>query len=163
MSVPAILLDFPTPSSPGHPAAARHLGRQWHVFWHLGNVLFRPISTLGIFGYAYASWTAAARRGGGGGGNGRYTALSGDGGSDWRPYALSAVCHLITVVHSAINMQPLNAKLEALQEDKGGDAADKRAEEYARRWARLNVVRMVMPFVAGSVALWQALRAAPGR
>jgi hypothetical protein len=154
MSVPALLLDFPPPTSPSQPAAARHLGRQWPIFWRLGNVFFRPISTLGIFGYAYAGWMAAVR---------------GRNGADWRWYALSSVCHLVTVVHSAVNMQPINAKLEGLRYVKvkekdvddgvgDGDVDVRRAEEYARRWARLNVVRMVMPLVAGSVALWQSMR-----
>lgn len=58
MGVPALLVDFPPPSSPGHAAAARHLGRQWPIFWSMGNVFFRPISTLGIFGYGYAGYCA---------------------------------------------------------------------------------------------------------
>ncbi|GAB1315376.1 Monooxygenase [Madurella fahalii] len=153
MSVPALLVDFPAPSSPSHPAAARLLGRQWPVFWSIGNVFFRPISTLGVFGYAYASWMA---RRSGESGFGRQ--LNVKGVADWKLYAVSAACHLVTVVHSAINMQPLNAKLEGLRWEKGNEVDGKRAEEYARRWAKLNVVRMVMPLVAGSVALWQAVR-----
>lgn len=58
MGVPALLVDFPPPSSPGHAAAARHLGHQWPIFWSMGNVFFRPISTLGIFGYGYAGYCA---------------------------------------------------------------------------------------------------------
>ncbi|KAK3361467.1 hypothetical protein B0T24DRAFT_539064 [Lasiosphaeria ovina] len=165
MGVPALLVDFPQPSSPEHAAAARHLGRQWSVFWNVGNVFFRPISTLGIFGYAYASW--AARGASPGSSHGTGTSFSGlvSGSTaplglagDWRLYALSAACHLVTVLHSALNMQPLNNKLDGLRSPKTSGVDESLAEYYARRWIKLNSVRVVMPFVAGSVALWQTLR-----
>ncbi|KAK3332860.1 hypothetical protein B0T19DRAFT_473647 [Cercophora scortea] len=146
MGVPALLLNFPPPSSPSHAAAARHLGHQWPVFWSVGNVFFRPISTLGIFGYGYTSWVAA-------------NANTPAGRSAWRLYALSAACHLVTVVHSALNMQPLNNKLDGLRDPKASGVDPSLAEYYARRWIKLNGVRIVMPLVAGSVALWQTLRA----
>ncbi|KAK0640652.1 hypothetical protein B0T16DRAFT_460816 [Cercophora newfieldiana] len=147
MGVPALLVDFPRPSSPEHLAAARHLGRQWPTFWSVGNVFFRPISTLGIFGYSFAAYSAYSTR---------------FARKDWRFYAVSAACHLVTVVHSAANMQPLNEKLDALSgEDKGKVKAAgvdvSLAEYYARRWIRLNSVRIVMPLVAGGMALWQTL------
>ncbi|KAK4168443.1 cytochrome P450 [Cladorrhinum sp. PSN259] len=163
MGVPALLVDFPNPTSPDHAAAARRLGRQWPVFWRVGNVFFRPISTLGIVGYAFASYAAyrssssttsssliGTRFGSGGV----------EGGADWRLLAVSAVCHLVTVVHSAVNMQPLNGKIDALRgEGGGGVKVDvSLAEWYARRWIKLNLVRLVMPAVAGSIALWQTLK-----
>ncbi len=144
MGVPALLVDFPPPSSPDHAARARLVGRQWPVFWKVGNVFFRPISTLGIFGYGYVSWAAVSQ---------------GPGGNlgDWRVYAVSSLCHLITVVHSAINMQPINAKIDALREPKGNvDPA--KAENLLRRWIQGNTVRMITPVVAGSLALWQILK-----
>ncbi|KAI1827437.1 hypothetical protein F4861DRAFT_536000 [Xylaria intraflava] len=141
MGVPALLVDFPPPSSPEHAARARLLGRQWPTFWKVGNVFFRPISALGILGYGYTAWAAATQGGFG----------------DWRFYAISAACHLITVVHSALNMQPINEKLDALQEPKGG-VATTLAADYARRWIRLNTVRLVTPAVAGTLALSQVLR-----
>ncbi|KAI5860580.1 hypothetical protein GGS23DRAFT_599388 [Durotheca rogersii] len=144
MGVPAVIVDFPPPSSPEHAARARLLGRQWPVFWAVGNRFFRPISTIGLFGYAYTSWASASQ---------------GPGGSlgGWGPYAVSALCHLVTVVHSALNMMPLNEKLNALG-DPGGSADPEQAESYARQWIRFNIVRVVMPAVAGSVALFQILR-----
>ncbi|OIW25956.1 hypothetical protein CONLIGDRAFT_717616 [Coniochaeta ligniaria NRRL 30616] len=144
MGVPALLIDFPPPTSPYHAAAARHLGRQWPVFWAVGNVFFRPISTLGIFGYTFAAYHAAS--------------TSSRGGGDWRLYAVSAACHLVTVVHSAVNMQPINARIDALKDEGVGTAELEKAEYWARRWARLNLVRLVMPLVAGSLALSQAVR-----
>lgn len=87
---------------------------------------------------------------------------------------MAAGCHLVTVVHSAVNLQPLNERIMALggeegkEELKGGNAqgdgdgakADvARAEDMARRWAKLNLLRMVMPLVAGSLALWEVLKA----
>ena len=143
MGVPALLVDFPPPSSPEYDARARLVGRQWPVFWHVGNVFFRPISTLGIFGYAYTAWAATKN----------YGRLG-----DWRLYAFCSVCHLVTVVHSAVNMQPINAKLEALSAPKGKDEYISLAEEYARKWIRLNTVRLITPVVAGSIALWQTLK-----
>lgn len=146
MGVPALLIDFPPTTSPSHPAAARHLGRQWPVFWAVGNVFFRPISTFGIFGYAFAAYHA-------------YTTGSPRlGGGDWRLYAASAACHLVTVVHSAVNMQPINAKIDGLKEEGASTAELEKAEYWARRWAKLNLVRLVMPLVAGSLALSQALK-----
>ncbi|KAH8906200.1 hypothetical protein BR93DRAFT_928796 [Coniochaeta sp. PMI_546] len=155
MGVPALLIDFPPPTSPAHPAAARHLGRQWPVFWAVGNVFFRPISTLGIFGYAFAAYhAAAAAPAHGEGSSGGLPRVAGD----WRLYAVSAACHLVTVVHSAVNMQPINAKIDALKDQGVSTAELEKAEYWARRWARLNLVRLVMPLVAGSLALSQAVR-----
>ncbi|KAI1373055.1 hypothetical protein F4677DRAFT_236021 [Hypoxylon crocopeplum] len=144
MGVPALLVDFPPPSSPDHAARARLLGRQWPVFWVVGNQFFRPISTLGIFGYAYTSWAASTK-----GPNG--------GLGDWRLYAISALCHLVTVVHSALNMQPINEKIDALSEPKGR-VDTKQAENYARKWIKFNTVRLITPVVAGSLALFQILK-----
>ncbi|KAK0615325.1 hypothetical protein B0T17DRAFT_593034 [Bombardia bombarda] len=165
MGVPALLVDFPRPgsSSPAtYEAATRHLGRQWPVFWSVGNVFFRPISTLGIFGYAYAAWSAATAAPSVGSlrglANGNIRGAVDGGGYTWKLYALSAVCHLVTVVHSAVNMQPLNNKLDGLSDPKVSGVDASLAEYYARRWIKLNGVRIVMPFVAGSVALWNGLR-----
>ncbi|KAI0016109.1 hypothetical protein F4780DRAFT_760890 [Xylariomycetidae sp. FL0641] len=146
MGVPALLVDFPKPSAPEHAARAQLLGRQWPVFWQVGNVFFRPISTLGIFGYAYAAWAARTQ--------GVYGRLG-----DWRFYAAAALCHLVTVVHSAANMQPINEKLDALGNPKSAAGVEVRfAETYARRWIKYNTVRIITPVVAGSLALWQSLR-----
>ncbi|KAI1306588.1 hypothetical protein F5Y03DRAFT_134791 [Xylaria venustula] len=144
MGVPALLVDFPSPSSPDHAARARLLGRQWPTFWKVGNVFFRPISTLGIFGYGYTAWAVSAQ-----GTNGRL--------GDWRLYAISAVCHLITVVHSALNMQPINEKIDGLKDPKGL-VDTKMAESYARKWIKYNTVRLITPVVAATLALTQVLR-----
>ncbi|KAI1134840.1 hypothetical protein F5Y05DRAFT_396580 [Hypoxylon sp. FL0543] len=144
MGGPALLVDFPPPSSPDHAARARLLGRQWPVFWVMGNNFFRPISTFGILGYAYTSWVAATQ-----GADGRL--------GDWKPYAVSALCHLITVVHSAANMQPINAKIDALREPKG-QADPRQAENYVRKWIKFNTVRLITPVVAGSLALFTLLK-----
>ncbi|KAI0155791.1 hypothetical protein BJ166DRAFT_499801 [Pestalotiopsis sp. NC0098] len=148
MGVPALLVDFPPPSSPEHAARARLLGRQWPVFWQVGNVFFRPISTFGIVGYGYAAYCAA------------YRSSLARGLGDWRVYALAAGCHLATVLHSAVNMQPINEKIDALKEPKasmkpGVEVA--KAESYARQWISYNTVRLIMPMVAGSAALWNTL------
>ncbi|KAH9899041.1 hypothetical protein F4778DRAFT_741965 [Xylariomycetidae sp. FL2044] len=144
MAVPGLLLDFPAPSSPDHTARARLLGRQWPVFWVGGNNFFRPISTLGIFGYAYTAWAAAS-------------SAQGSRLGDWRLFAVSAVCHLVTVVHSALNMQPINEKLTALK-DKDCPHL-KQAETYGRRWIKFNTVRLITPVIAGTIALSQLLGA----
>ena len=160
MGVPALLVDFPHPTSPNHAAAARHLGKQWPVFWKVGNVFFRPISTLGVLGYSYAGYCAyrAATRTGVILGSDRLEGGA-SSGPDWKLFAVGAVCHLVTVVHSAVNMQPLNAKIDALRGDTVGVRVDSSlAEWYARRWQKLNLVRLVMPLVAGSLALWQGLK-----
>ncbi|KAB5584738.1 hypothetical protein GE09DRAFT_1232809 [Coniochaeta sp. 2T2.1] len=164
MGVPALLVDFPPPTSPAHPSAARHLGRQWPVFWSVGNVFFRPISTLGIFGYAFAAYdafsSASSRlRNTTPGVSAAYETTRGTGmQGDWRFYAVSALCHLVTVVHSAVNMQPINGRIDALKAEGTGTAELEKAEFWARRWAKLNLVRLVMPLVAGSLALSQALK-----
>jgi uncharacterized membrane protein len=111
----------------------------------VGNVFFRPISTLGILGYGYTAWVVSSSQGGG-----RL-------GGDWRPYAIAALCHLTTVVHSAINMQPINVKLDALEEPRGR-VDTKLAESYARKWIKFNTVRLITPVVAGTLALTQVLR-----
>jgi hypothetical protein len=140
MGVPALLVDFPPSSSPEYAARARLLGRQWRVFWAVGHGFFKPISTLGLLGYAYTSWAARG---------------PGHGIGDWRLYALSALCHLVTMVHSAVNMQPLNNKLDELASPKASKSDLDQAENYGRSWIRRNTVRIAMPLIAGTSALWQ--------
>ncbi|KAK8020532.1 hypothetical protein PG990_005670 [Apiospora arundinis] len=130
MGVPALLVDFPKPSSPGHAERARLLGRQWPHPGHL-RVWVRGL--------------VRARR------------LPGVRLGDWRWYAVAAACHLATVVHSAVNMQPINEKLDALSA--GGKVEASRAESLARNWISYNTVRLITPVVAGSLALWQTLKA----
>ncbi|KAI4612156.1 hypothetical protein J4E83_007705 [Alternaria metachromatica] len=57
MTVPALLVNFPRPGSPDHKERAQLLGRQWPLCWTVGNQFFRPISTLGFLGYAYAGYS----------------------------------------------------------------------------------------------------------
>jgi hypothetical protein len=143
MGVPALLVDFPPPSSPQHPERARLLGRQWPVFWVVGNNFFRPISTFGIFGYGSTAWFMMQERGG----------IRGD----WRLYGICTLCHLVNVVHSAVNMQPINTKLEALADPKCDGKLLFQAEPLARKWIRGNLVRVAMPLIAGSIALVQTI------
>ncbi|KAK8088688.1 hypothetical protein PG997_003649 [Apiospora hydei] len=148
MGVPALLVDFPKPSAPGHAERARLLGRQWPVFWAVGNHLGNP-----------GLWLHGLGGAGGGGGPGATSSRLGD----WRWYAVAAACHLVTVVHSAVNMQPINEKLDALSavdvKDKSGGGGDARlAESNARKWISYNTVRLITPVVAGSLALWQTLK-----
>lgn len=145
MTIPALLVDFPPAGMPGHADRARLLGRQWPLCWSVGNVFFRPISTLGVLGYGYAAYSIYKEG---------YQAKS-----DWRLFAVASAAHLCTVLHSAMNMQPLNDKLEAL----AGRASEKALMEavpIAERWARWNLVRLVTPVVAGGLALWQSVQAA---
>jgi len=142
MTVPALLVDFPPPGSSHHTDRARLLGRQWPLCWTVGNQFFRPISSLGFLGYAYAGYAVYKE-----GVRAR---------SDWRLFAVAAAMHLTTIVHSAVNMQPLNDKLEAL----GGRASVKElgeAESIARQWASWNRLRLVTPLIAGGLALWQSV------
>jgi hypothetical protein len=137
MTVPALLVDFPPPGSPDHSSRARLLGRQWPLCWTVGNKFFRPISTLGFLGYAYSSY-----------------AIYNEGAlaqSDWRLFGVAAVMHLTTILHSAINMQPLNDKLEALAE-RTGEKELGEAEGIARKWASWNRLRLVTPVIAGTLA-----------
>ncbi|KAI1266545.1 hypothetical protein F5Y18DRAFT_444993 [Xylariaceae sp. FL1019] len=144
MGVPALLVNFPPASSSEHESRARLLARQWPILWKVGNVFFRPISTLGIFGYAYTAWAVSSK-------------ASDDQMGDWRLYAIAAVCHLVTVVHSALNMQPINEKIAALEAPKG-HVDTRLAESYGRKWIKYNTVRLITPFIAGSLALSQALK-----
>ncbi|KAK6855882.1 hypothetical protein PG995_008033 [Apiospora arundinis] len=146
MGVPALLVDFPLPRSASHAERARLLGRQWPVFWAVGNRFFRPISTLGIVGYGVAAWTAAT--------SSVDLHEGGRSSGSWKLFAIAAGCHVVNVVHSAVNMQPINERIAAL----AGEARDnEKAEEYAQRWKRLNLVRLVMPLIAGTLAMTQVL------
>lgn len=144
MSVPALLVNFPPSSSPDHTARVRLLGRQWPVFEAVGHGFFKPISALGLLGYAYTSWMARDR--------------GGRGLGDWRLFALSALCHLVTVIHSAANMQPLNKRLDGLRSPEVSKTEVAEAESYARSWIQRNKVRIAMPLIAGTSALWQLVR-----
>ncbi|CAI6337433.1 unnamed protein product [Periconia digitata] len=143
MTIPALVVDLPKPGTPEHTSRARLIGKQWPLCWSVGNVFFRPISTIGILGYGYSAFNIyqegpLAR-------------------ADWRVFAVAAALHLTTVVHSAVNMQPINDKLEAL----AGRTSEKelgQAEGIARRWASWNRVRMVTPVLAGALALSQLIQ-----
>lgn len=142
MTVPALLVNFPPPGSPDHKDRARLLGRQWPLCWTVGNQFFRPISTLGFLGYAYAGYSVY-----------REGMLA---RSDWRLFGVAALMHLTTILHSAINMQPLNDKLEALAE-RTSEKELGEAQEIATKWASWNRLRLVTPVVAGGLALWNLL------
>ncbi|KAF1843533.1 uncharacterized protein K460DRAFT_341781 [Cucurbitaria berberidis CBS 394.84] len=142
MTVPALLVDFPPPGSPEHSERAKLLGRQWPLCWTVGNQFFRPISTLGFLGYAYAGY-AVYREG----------VLA---RSDWKLFGVAAVMHLTTILHSALNMQPLNDKLEGLA-SRASEKELGEAEGIARKWASWNRLRLITPVVAGSLALWNLL------
>lgn len=76
--------------------------------------------------------------------------------SDWKLFGVAAVMHLATILHSALNMQPLNDKLEALAE-RASDKELMEAENIARKWANWNRLRLVTPVLAGGLALWNLL------
>jgi hypothetical protein len=141
MTIPALLVDFPPAGLPGHTERARLLGRQWPLCWSVGNVFFRPISTLGCIGYAYTAYAVYKE--------GSRTAC------DWRVFAFAAAVHAVTVLHSAVNMQPMNDRLEGLA--RAGEKELRDAVPVARRWGKWNLLRLVNPAVAGSLALWQML------
>lgn len=65
--------------------------------------------------------------------------------------------HVIVIFHSAINMQPLNDKIAALDLAPKEKSAfgDTGAEYLMRRWGKLNYVRIVSPLIAGTLALSQ--------
>jgi hypothetical protein len=142
MTVPALLVDFPPPGSPQHADRARLLGRQWPLCWTVGNQFFRPISTLGFIGYAYSAYSVYSE-----GIRAR---------SNWQLFAVSAVMHLTTILHSALNMQPLNDKLEALA-TRASEKELGEAETIARKWASWNQLRLITPTIAGGLALWQSV------
>lgn len=142
MTVPALLVNFPAPSSPEHKERARLLGHQWPLCWTVGNQFFRPISSLGFLGYAYAGY-ATYKQG----------VLA---RNDWKFFAVAAVMHLATIIHSAKNMQPLNDKLEALA-GRASETELKEAETVAKKWASWNRLRLLTPVIAGGLALYQLL------
>jgi hypothetical protein len=142
MTIPALLVDFPPAGLPGHAERAHLLGRQWPLCWSVGKKFFRFISTLGLVGYAYTAYAVYKA-----GPRSSY---------NWKIFAVAAGAHLATVIHSAVNMQPMNDKLEAL----AGRATDTElleAEPIARKWAKWNLVRLATPVLAGTLALWQSL------
>lgn len=140
MTVPALLVDFPPPSSPEHSARATLLGRQWPLCWAVGNTFFRPISTLGAIGYAFSAYQASQ-------------SLTAKG--DWRLFAFAAFLHVTNIIHSAVNMQPINDKLTALATP--SEKGQMGAEALARSWAKGNLLRVICPVIAGTIALWQTV------
>ncbi|KUJ21257.1 uncharacterized protein LY89DRAFT_577895 [Mollisia scopiformis] len=141
MTVPALLVGFPNSTSPDYSSKSALLGRQWGVCWTAGNVFFRPISSLGALGYAFTTYSAYA---------------SATTKADWRLFAIAALMHVVVIIHSAVNMQPLNDKIASLDsESKGKDTLDLGAETLLRKWGKLNYVRIVSPLIAGTFALSQ--------
>lgn len=161
MTIPALLVDFPSASSSEYSTRATLLGRQWPLCWNVGNQFFRPISTLSTLGYVFCAYAA-----------GNMQSAKGD----WRFFAISALLGLGTILHSAINMQPLNDKLGALAglesdgREKFGNGSVNggmngsaktgemgHAEVLARKWAKGNLIRVVFPMIGGALALSQAV------
>jgi hypothetical protein len=151
MTLPAMIADFPAPSSPEYNTRAHLLGKQWPICWTVGNNFFRPISTLSTLGYAFSAWSLS-----------RSTSLIEK--KDWRFFALGALLHVSVIFHSAVNMQPLNDKLAALAgtgTDGKGTATttvgDGQAVEIATQWIKGNYYRLLVPMVSGGLSLYQAL------
>jgi len=148
MTLPALLKDFPNPQSELYAERAALLSRQWAVCWKLGNNFFRPISTLSTLGYAVSAWSIS-----------QSSAME---KRDWRMFAVGALLHVSVILHSAINMQPLNDKLIALagSTSDGKDIAKQdtgNAVVIAESWMKLNIYRAVIPLVTGAIGLWQTM------
>jgi hypothetical protein len=149
MTLPALIIEFPAPSSPEYKTRATLLGRQWPVCWTVGNNFFRPISTLSTLGYTFSAWSLS-----------RTTSLTEK--RDWRLFALGALLHVSVIVHSAINMQPLNDKLAALAgtgtDGKGTPAVKaENAVEVATKWIQGNYYRVAVPMISGGISLYQII------
>lgn len=67
-----------------------------------------------------------------------------------------------TIVHSAMNMQPLNDRLAALADVGKGEkltmGGTEDAEGLARKWGSWNIIRVVFPMIGGGLALSQVMR-----
>jgi hypothetical protein len=153
MTLPSLILDFPKYTTPEYNVRAQLLGKQWPVHWVVGNNVMRPISTLATLGYAFSAWSFS-----------RTSSLLSEK-PDWRFFALNAILHVSVIVHSAVNMQPLNDKLAALAgtgtDGKGrGKVASQdegRAVEIGTKWIRRNYYRLIVPFTTGVISLSQLL------
>lgn len=150
MTIPALVAHFPSPTSPAYAARAILLGNQWPYCWSVGNVLFRPISTVSTLGYAFLAWRASRAAAAG---EGRRVKDVAARGGDWRYFAAAAVLGVVTIVHSAVNMQPLNDRLVGLAGGVAGVVGEEGAVELAGRWARWNLMRVVAPVIGGGLAL----------
>ncbi|KAF2154542.1 hypothetical protein K461DRAFT_252568 [Myriangium duriaei CBS 260.36] len=137
MTIPTLLCRFPSPSDPAaYTERASILGEQWGMMHYVGNNFFRPISSVAVLGYSQAA----------------YAAYAGSMKGDWRLFAFAAICHVANIVHSAKNLQPINAQLDAMV----GTGEKGQAVVLAKRWIECNKWRVAFPMVAGSLALWQA-------
>lgn len=147
MTIPALVEDFPPQGTAEYASRSALLGRQWPLCWQVGNVFFRPMSTLSTLAYAYCAWDASR---------------SESHDAKWQAFAVAAALGVGTIVHSAVNMQPLNDRLAALadvsQAGKEGLGALEDAEGLARKWGRWNLVRVVFPLIGGGLALSQVVR-----
>lgn len=156
MTLPMLILDFPPPTSPEYEARAKLFGKQWPISWVAGNNFFRPLSTLATIGYAVTAWSLSRPFKNVG------SALAEK--RDWRLYALSAALHVSVIVHSALNMQPLNDKMASLagldsHGNKDSEAAIKAgkvdAVDTATKWMNWNIYRLVIPAVTGGISIYQ--------
>jgi hypothetical protein len=152
MTLPALIKDFPAPSSPEYLTRSTLLGKQWPLCWNVGNNLFRPISALSTLGYAFTAWSLH-----------RSTSIMEK--KDWRLFALGAMLHVTVIVHSAVNMQPLNDQLAALagtKTDGKGMAVKGKGDEgdavmIATKWIVGNYYRIAVPAITGAICLYQTL------
>lgn len=148
MTLPALISDFPPQSSPDYAQRSALLGRQWPICWTVGNNFFRPISTISTLGYA-ASGVLLYRA----------------GRPEWKWFAIGALLHVSVIVHSAVNMQPLNdaiTGLAGMTSDGKGKVETKGAKdtvEIATKWIRGNYYRVLVPMVSGSIALFNTVLA----
>jgi len=150
MTLPSLIIDFPKSTSPDYKVRAQLLGKQWPVHWRVGNNVMRPISTIATLGYAFTAWSLS-----------RSPLRT----ADWRFFAVNAILHVSVIVHSAVNMQPLNDKLAALNgkaTDGTGSgkvltADEGKAVEIGTSWMRKNYYRLMVPMITGVISLSQLL------
>jgi hypothetical protein len=147
MTLPSLIVNFPAPATTEYRTRSTLLGKQWPICWTVGNDFFRPISALSTLGYAFTALSL-------------YLDTSMAEKKDWRLFALGALLHVSVIVHSAVNMQPLNDQLAALAgTGSDGKSAAKKVEgdavKIATAWIEGNYYRIAVPAISGGICLYQ--------
>ncbi|KAH7348571.1 hypothetical protein BKA65DRAFT_594371 [Rhexocercosporidium sp. MPI-PUGE-AT-0058] len=124
------------------PLSSRTLALQWRHTYELGKAQNRPISAVIASSFAYLAFKSRT------GGPRNVVAM----------YGLAALLTVGIAPFTVLVMRGVNESLIGLSE---GDGKDREGEDEVRglleRWARLNGVRSLLPFVGGVVGAFAVL------
>lgn len=105
----------------------------WATIFNRGKAMIPPVVVAAGLFYGYAA--SAARL---------------DGDASWKGFAAAAVLNVVTVPFTIIAMNPTNETLLNAAKESSATAGKSSTTELIAKWARLNLIRSLLP-LSGAV------------